>query len=139
MGLPMSQVTIIDDDVRTVDGTVAGDHVLVDPDRLAAALGWELKPEGLCQDSTCVPISDTRTLFVGSQLDLSAVAAALGRPTVVDAATGIIAVALPAELRHRALDGLEAPPFTLPDLDGVLHSLEEWRGRKKLLVAFSSW
>src|SRR5579859_618707 len=99
MGLPMSQVTIIDDDVRTVDGTVAGDHVLVDPDRLAAALGWELKPEGLCQDSTCLPVSHASALFVGSQLDLAAVAAALGRPSVVDTAAGIIAVALPAELR----------------------------------------
>jgi hypothetical protein len=32
-----------------------------------------------------------------------------------------------------------APAFTLPDLDGTPHSLEEWDDRKKLLFAFASW
>jgi hypothetical protein len=50
-----------------------------------------------------------------------------------------MAVALPAEQRRQALDSLEAPPFTLPDLGGAAHQLEEWRGTKKLLVAFASW
>jgi hypothetical protein len=63
----------------------------------------------------------------------------LGRPVVVDAAGGMAAVALPAEQRRQALDSLQAAPFSLPDLDGVTHSLSEWRGRKKLLVAFASW
>jgi len=39
----------------------------------------------------------------------------------------------------QALREPQAPPFTLPDLDGRLHSLEEWRDRKKLLVALSTW
>ena len=37
------------------------------------------------------------------------------------------------------IDGLRAVPFTLPDLDGVPHELTEWKGRKRLLVAFSTW
>ena len=64
---------------------------------------------------------------------------ALRQPTVVDVDAGIMAVALPAELRRRALADLAAPPFTLPDLDDTPHSLSEWEGRKKLLVTFSSW
>jgi hypothetical protein len=50
-----------------------------------------------------------------------------------------MAVALPAELRRRALEERRAPAFELFDLEGKLHRLDEWIGREKLLVAFSSW
>jgi hypothetical protein len=132
-------VTIITDGEREVDAIADGERVLVHPDDLPAAMEWELKPEGLCRGDVCVPVRDRDSLFVGDRLDLSAVAGALHRPVVVDPAAGIVAVALPSEERHRALNERHAPAFTLPDLDGVSHSLEEWRGRKKLLFAFSTW
>jgi hypothetical protein len=135
----MPPVRIISDDTRTEDAVFEGDRVLIDPERLPDALGWELKPEGLCRGDTCVPVRDTTALLVGRQLDLGATAAALGRLTVVDTDAGFVAIAQPPEQRRRALDDLRAPSFTLPDLDGVGHALEEWRGRKKLLVAFASW
>ena len=62
-----------------------------------------------------------------------------GRPVVVDLDAGLMAVALPAELRRQALEDLRAPAFELPDVDGTLHRLDEWAGQKKALVAFSSW
>jgi hypothetical protein len=132
-------ITIIADESRTVDGVAEGDRLLIDPDRLPDALGWELKPEGLCREDACVPVRDSSELFVDGRLDIAAVAGALGRPAAVDAGAGLVAVALPAEQRRQALDSLQAPPFTLPDLDGAAHGLEEWRGTKKLLVAFASW
>jgi hypothetical protein len=135
----MAQVTVISDEVRQVAGTTAGERVLIEAGLLPEALGWELKPEGLCRDDMCVPVRDPAALTQGSKLDLAAVAAALGQPAEVDADAGIMAMALPAEGRRRALDSLEAPPFTLADLAGAPHSLDEWRGQKKLLVAFASW
>ncbi len=33
----------------------------------------------------------------------------------------------------------EAPDFTLPDLQGRLHSLSDYRGKKVLLVTYASW
>jgi len=132
-------VTVITDAVATVDGDVDGTHVLVAPSSLPAAIGWELKPEGLCRDDVCVPVRDREALLAGDALDLSAVAGALGRPFVVDADARVAAMALPSEERRRALRDHVAPPFTLPDLDGRPHSLAEWRGRKKLLFAFSTW
>jgi hypothetical protein len=135
----MATVTVIGDEVRTVEGRVSGDRLLVDRDRLPDALGWKLEPQGLCRDDTCVPVRDQAALFVDGQLDLAAVAAALGRPAVVDAAAGLAALALPAEARRQALDGLRAPAFELADLDGTAHRLEEWHGVRKLLVAFASW
>ena len=86
-----------------------------------------------------MPVRDRAALFHGEHLDLAAVAGALGRPAVVDADAGIVAVALGAEQRRDALQMLVAPDFELADLDGTPHTLSEWRGRKRLLHAFSSW
>jgi hypothetical protein len=135
----MPEVTIISEETRTVDATVDAGTFLVDPTDLPDALGWQLKPEGLCRDDVCAPVRDPAALFVEDRLDLAAVATALGRPSVVDTDAGIAAIALPAETRREALTALVAPPFSLPDLDGNLHELSEWRGRKRLLHAFSSW
>lgn len=135
----MPQATIISEDARTVDVEIADGRLLVAPDRLADALGWELKPQGLCRGEQCVPVRDQAALFRGEDLDLSSVAAALRRPAVVDAEAGIAAVAMDAEGRRQARDELRAPSFVLEDLDGNPHRLEEWRGHKKLLAAFASW
>jgi peroxiredoxin len=132
-------ITIVGDSTTEVDGDVVDGHVLVDPDAMPAALGWTLKPEGLCRDDACVPVRDRDALLVGDRVDLVAVAATLGRPTVVDAELGIVAVALDHEHRRTVLQSLVAPDVTLRDLDGNEHSLSDWRGRKRLLHAFSSW
>src|ERR1700737_3722787 len=99
----MARVTIITDDTRTVEATIDGDRILVEPATLPPALGWTLKPEGLCRDDTCVPVRDRSALFVDGRLDLAAVAGALGRPAVVDAPAGLAAIGLDAEPRRRAL------------------------------------
>jgi hypothetical protein len=132
-------VTVISDGTRRVDANVSDGRILVDPAHLPDALGWDLKPEGLCRGDLCVPVRDPADLFVDRELDLAAVGGALGRPVVVDAEARLAAVALDGETRRRALTELVAPAFTLPDLDGKLHALEEWHDRKKLLVAFASW
>lgn len=131
--------TIITDEARDVDATIVGGRMLVSPKDLTAAIGWELKPEGLCRDDVCAPVRDRAALEAGDKIDVGAVAAVLHRPFAIDAAAGLAAMALPSEGRRRALSDQQAPTFTLNDLDGNAHSLEEWRGRKKLLMAFSSW
>jgi peroxiredoxin len=137
----LRQITIITDRVAHVDAEVDPERgaFLIDPADLHEALGWEIKPSGLCRDDTCVPVRDMDAIRVGDRLDVAAVAAAVRQPAVVDLDAGLVAVALPADLRRRALSDLDAPTFTLPDLAEVPHSLEEWAGVKKLLVTFSSW
>ena len=131
--------TIITEEGREVDARIDRGRMLLSPSDLTAAIGWELKPEGLCRDDVCVPVRDRAALGAGDELDVGAVAAALHRPFVIDAAAGLAAMALPGEGRRRALADQQAPTFTLNDLDCNAHSLEEWRDRKKLLMAFSSW
>ncbi len=86
-----------------------------------------------------MPVPDTGALKVGGQLDLAAVAEALGRAVVVDLDARLVAVSLPAELRRQALVDQRAPAFELPDVDENLHRLDDWLGIKKLMVTFSSW
>ena len=135
----MARVTFIGDDTGTADAEIAGDRVLIATEQLPGALGWTLKPEGLCRDDVCVPVHDRGALFRGDRLDLGAVAHALGRPALVDADAGFIAIGRSEEQRRKALELLVAPDFELPDLDGVPHQLSDWRGRKRLLHAFASW
>lgn len=136
----MAAITVLSDDgPRTVDGHLELGHVLVDERDLDAAIGWVLKPEGLCRGDVCVPVRDRAELFVGHRLDLARVAAALDRPVVVDPDEAIVAVGAERGARRRALRDLELPPITLPDLDGREHAIEEWHGRRRLLVVFASW
>ena len=78
-------------------------------------------------------------MTVDGRLDVAAVADALGRPAVVDAAAGIAAMGLANDERRRALDGLEGAELLPPDLDGADHRLADFQGKKKLLVTFASW
>ena len=121
------------------DVVVLTDGPLLDADQLDAALGWTLKPQGLCRDDTCVGVPDRNALQRDGKIDATAVAALLDRPAVVDAVTGMAAIGTPRETRRRALTDLRAPDFVLPDLDGTPHALSDHRSKKRLLVAFSSW
>ena len=135
----MSEITVLGDDARAVEGTWTDGRATVPAAALPAAIGWELKPEGLCQADVCVPVPDRAALGDDDAIDLSAVAAALDRPAVVDETRGLVAVGQPGATRRAALRDRIAPDFTLPDLDGVPRTLSGWRGKKRLLVAFSSW
>jgi hypothetical protein len=135
----MPQITLLAGHARAIDGAISDDRLLVDPDTFRDALGWELKPEGLCRENVCVPVRDRDAITAGDDIDLVAAARLIGRPTVLDAQAGTAAVALESEQRRRAVESLEAPDFTLNDLDGTPHALSDWRGSKKLLVAFASW
>ena len=66
-------------------------------------------------------------------------AEASGRPVAVDLDERAAYLGASAAERAKALASLEAPDFTLPDLDGQRHSLSQYRGRKVLLVAYASW
>lgn len=120
------------------DLVLAPNGPLVDADGLETAIGWTLKPEGLCQDDVCVPVADPASIRNGDKIDLLAVAGLLDRPAVLDTESGVAAIGAPRALRRNALD-LQAPDFVLPDLDGTSHALSDHRSKKRLLVAFSSW
>ena len=86
-------------------------------------------------------IDDGRLLEVeeAEGLALAERARAGGRPVALDPEERAAYLGIPARERARPLAALEAPDFTLPDLEGRPHSLAAQRGRKVLLVAYASW
>lgn len=132
--------TLIDGD-RAVPlrASIDGDTVRVAPDVLRDGTGWELKPEGLCQGDSCVPVRDRASLADARGVDLAVFARALDRPLAIDVAERAAALGMSAASLCARLATLEAPDFSLPDLHGRLHTLSEHRGKKALLIAYASW
>lgn len=136
----MSTFTIIDDGRQCqIDATVQGGRTLVAPQSLAAELGWELKPEGLCKGDACYPVSTSNNLLVDGLVDLERFAQTLGRPIALSNEHGAAALGTAAATRADSMETLAAPDFSLPDLDGRMHSLSEHLGKKVFLVAHASW
>jgi hypothetical protein len=127
------------DPLHEIDAQIVDGRVVTDVGGITTALGWELKPEGLCRGDVCVPVRADAELGEGDRIDLGAVAAVLGMASMVDEQAAVVAVSAPAADRRTALEGRVAPDFVLPDLDGKLRSLEEFKDRKRLLIAFASW
>jgi hypothetical protein len=117
------------------------DELWLSHDELERASGWKLAAEGLCQASVCMPLSDDarRGIVDGDAIHVSKLWPALGKPLLHDAAHTTWMLGEAAEDRTRALTSLQAPDFTLPDVDGRLHSLSDYRGRKVLLATWASW
>jgi hypothetical protein len=127
------------DDGRVValDVDVRDDQVWLSAATLEEGLGWELTPEGLCREGLCVPRRAGTANDSG--IALADLAATLGRPLAVDVAERAACLGAAAADRAGALSSLTAPDFSLPDLQGRLHSLSEHRGKKVFLVAYASW
>jgi len=62
-----------------------------------------------------------------------------GQPAVRDAASRTWVLGTGAAQRGAALATLQAPDFALPDLQGRMHRLSDYRGRKVLLATWASW
>ena len=136
----MSAFTIVDAERAVpVQARVTGDRVLLDPVALKDGLGWEIHDGLLCNDSMCIPVADERALVRDGGVDLEALAGALDRPLALDVTEGAAFLGTSARERSQALAAQQAPDFSLPDLDGRLHTLREHRGKKILLVAWASW
>jgi len=132
--------TLIDEHEKTsIPATIVGSHVRLPPDAVAKALGWKLEKRGLCKGSRCVSVADFDGLVTDAGVDLTMLSRALGRPLAIDLDHRAAALAAPAADRRASMVSLEAPDFTLPDLEGNLHSLSQHRGKKILLVAHASW
>jgi hypothetical protein len=99
--------------------------------------GWALKPEGMCRNERCVPLPPAAVK--GGDVDVEAFWEKLGGPVIASQDGDAWALGAPADERNAALEGLEAPDFTLPDVDGKLRSLSELRGKKVFLATWASW
>lgn len=136
----MAKVRILDEAGHTTcEGSGAGGVLRVTPDSLEAALGWSLKPQGLCRGDVCIPVAGQPGLVDEGGIDVARFAGLLGRAVAVDVEERVASLGASARARGETLRSGIAPDFSLPDLDGNLHSLSAQGGRKVLLIAYASW
>ena len=136
-------ITILSDQ-GTADAPTAraeGEALWVGAAGLEAATGWELKPEGLCRGDVCVPLPpEARAALVGNgEIDAAGLWRRLRKPVVASERADVWVLGEAADERAAALEGLEAPDFALPDIDGRTHRLSDYRGQKVMLTTWSSW
>jgi hypothetical protein len=140
----MAATIIYDDQTSHVPNASAdGDNLWIPVQDLRRATGWELKSEGACLGDQCVPIGQGRELETvskdGAGFNLAAFARMLRQAVVHDEASGVWVFGRAGADGQRKLQSLVAPDFSLPDLDGKMHSLSEHRGKKVFLVTWASW
>jgi AhpC/TSA family protein len=133
---------IYSDRVTTgVDADASGGALWLSGDDLKRVSGWEHKPQGFCKGDICMPVpaARARELVDGSRYNLASLANLVGQPVVSDEEHHAWCFGEAAAERKRVLTSLDAPDFTLPDLDGKMHSLSDYRGKKVLVVSWASW
>ena len=112
---------------------------------LKVATGFVVKPQGVCRDQLCFPLPSKRKAeFISKRgadtwFNLTAFAALVKQPVARDEKNGLWYFGKREDERGTALASLKAPNFTLPDINGKMHSLADYRGKKVLLVTWASW
>lgn len=140
-------VTVLfDDRVTEVERTLPdADDLWVMPVDLPRVNGFELKPEGACLDELCVPVRQDRDseLFVtrGGQgwFNVTGLARRLEQAYAVDHDHRVWSLGQIPVTRTRFLNAAVAPDFELPNRDGELVRLSDFRGKKVLVVTWASW
>lgn len=118
-----------------------GDGLWLDIAAAERATGWELKPEGLCRGPVCVPVPPGREgeFARPDAVNVAAFWRHMGKPVLHDDARDVWLLGEDAATRVEEMQSLEAPDFALPDLDGRVHRLSDYRGKQILLVTWASW
>ena len=124
-----------------VDADAKGNALWLSGADLERVSEWAHKPQGFCKGDVCVPAPAARKseFVAGDRYNLTALAELRGQPVVVDAENRAWCFGEAAAERKRALTSLDAPDFTLPDLEGRMHSLSDYRGKKVFVASWASW
>jgi hypothetical protein len=125
----------------TLSRTGEGQGLLVNPEDLPEINGFTLKPEGACYEDLCVPVGDGLVIEQGGDtwFNLTAFADMLGQPYVADTRARVWSFAeLPAHRESMLVDAM-APDFEVTDREGQVVRMADLKGKKALIVTWSSW
>lgn len=142
MGDQQMTTILTDQGAAEVAGARAdGDGLWLPAGDLEAATGWAMKPEGLCRGPICVPVpaQNAAAYVTDGAVNMAAFWRRLDKPVLAsdDGDVWVLGEG-PAE-RAAALESLDAPDFSLTDLEGRVHTLSHHRGKKVLLATWASW
>ena len=149
------RATVVYDDVATeinpaqIQIEDASGQLWITTADLTRATRFEVKPQGVCRDELCFPLPKTRQQeFLRKNGDdkdagktwfnLTAFAALVHQSVAHDVGQSMWYFGLRSD-QHQRLASLRAPDFTLPDINGKMHSLSDFRGKKVFLITWASW
>lgn len=138
---PGSATVLYQGNTITVSATGDGDRLLVKAEDLTRINGFELKREGACYADICIPI--TREMLVAQDgndwFDLTAFADLIGQPYVADSEARVWSFAeIPAK-RESMMVAAMAPDLEVKDRQGNVIRMADLKGKKALIVTWSSW
>ena len=117
----------------------------VQPGDLPRVNDFELKPEGACLDELCIPVRQDRDseMFVtrGGRgwFNVTELARRLEQPFVVDHEHQVWSFGAIPVTRTRFFRSAIAPDFALPNREGEVVRLSDFRGKKVLIITWASW
>jgi len=144
----VQRVVIYDDaatELRTPSPFPQSKDLWVTLAELKRATGFVVKPQGVCRSELCFPLPKQRKADFLVQRDkvtwfnLSEFARLVKQPVAQDEKLATWCFGPRPDGQNGYLETLEAPNFTLPDKNGRLHSLSDFRGKKVLLITWASW
>lgn len=149
------------DQTFSTPGTSSEGQLWLSLPELERIAGWELKEEGICRDELCIQMPSDPTSLLrtspspsmgaspaqsaregrdeGEQFNLAAFAQHIEQPAAYDATTDTWYFGPPGWEWQSRLTSAVAPDFQLPDWNGQLHHLSDYKGRKIFLLAWASW
>jgi hypothetical protein len=96
---------------------------------------FTLKPQGACREDVCIPIPTD--LKSGEWFNLTGFARRTGEVVVSD--TGVWSFGEIPVMGGRYLSSRMAPDFAVPDRQGKIVHLFDFRGKKVLVITWASW
>jgi hypothetical protein len=118
------------DKVRT-----EGDSLWVQSKDLPRINEFEVKPQGACRADVCIPLA--KNLKSGEWFNLTGFANKIGETVVKD--ENVYSFGEIPVLRGSFYNSRIAPDFAVPDRQGRVVHLSDFRGKKALILTWASW
>jgi len=96
---------------------------------------FEIKPQGACRADVCIPLS--KTLKSGDWFNLTGFARKIGEAVVTE--QNVYSFGEIPVLRGSFYNSRIAPDFAVPDRQGKVIHLSDFRGKKALVITWASW
>ena len=138
-------ILTVDRATKIVNPLIVGDELYIPQDEVAAAIGFDIKPEGACRGGLCIPLDNSpeagffRKVDDRDYFNVSKLGARLKQPVVVDGEHKVWSFGPVPTAPSGGTDSVLAPDFALADKDGKLVKLSDFRGKKVLLLTWASW
>jgi len=141
---PAGSATVLTrDEIVVLPNILTAPGLWVSPEDLTRINGFVVKPEGACLGDICIPLSQNSDLLqkVGEQVwvCVSAFADLMEQNYIVDEENNIWSFGDMPMTRQAMYDNAQAPDFEILDRQGQVVRMSDFKGKKALIVTWSSW